>query len=192
MRVRRQTGDNRQIQVKAVNQPLNGRSRLVCQRADQRGARVLSRRLQRVGFKHFRRIRNAKSTLAHPHISRNTRTKHRPNRYDSHLRGQARRGQRQKAAKRCKNHQRTCDLVPAALMPDVAFVELPPQNGDLSRTRTRPPACTTECAADMPANPPPNTMTWADIAGKGDEGTDQMGTDSVSTPHRQSRKLACR
>ena len=53
----------------------------------------------------------------------------------------------------------TCERVPAALMPDVALVELPPQKGDLSSTNTRPPACTTECAADMPAKPPPKTMT---------------------------------
>jgi len=43
-------------------------------------------------------------------------------------------------------------------MPLVAFVELPPQKEDLSRTTTLPPHSITEFAADMPPRPPPTTM----------------------------------
>mmetsp|Transcript_40497 Transcript_40497/g.95215 ORF Transcript_40497/g.95215 Transcript_40497/m.95215 type:complete len:83 (-) Transcript_40497:66-314(-) len=46
-------------------------------------------------------------------------------------------------------------------MPLVAFVELPPQKDDLSRSTTRPPNSSTVLAADMPARPPPTTMAWS-------------------------------
>ena len=40
-----------------------------------------------------------------------------------------------------------------------ALVELPPQKGDLSMTTTLPPCSRIVCAADMPARPPPTTIT---------------------------------
>merc|ERR1719230_2280991 len=46
-------------------------------------------------------------------------------------------------------------LVLAPFMPLVAFVELPPQKADLSRSTTRPPHSTIELPADTPARPPP-------------------------------------
>ena len=57
--------------------------------------------------------------------------------------------------------RRTCVLVSAPLMPEVAFVELPPKNPFLSRRMTLPPFSNTECAADKPDKPPPTTITWA-------------------------------
>ena len=59
-----------------------------------------------------------------------------------------------------------CVEVPAPLIPDVAFVEFPPQKGDLSRTTMRPPCSMTVWAAEKPARPPPTTMHWC--AGKVD------------------------
>merc|ERR1719247_1346512 len=53
-----------------------------------------------------------------------------------------------------------CVFVPAPLMPEVALVELPPQNDDLSKTTVLPPHSTTWFAADIPASPPPTTITW--------------------------------
>mmetsp|Transcript_95234 Transcript_95234/g.149947 ORF Transcript_95234/g.149947 Transcript_95234/m.149947 type:complete len:249 (+) Transcript_95234:1103-1849(+) len=55
-------------------------------------------------------------------------------------------------------------LVPAPLIPLVAFELLPPQNEDLSSKSVLPPHSTTVFPADTPANPPPTTMTW--LAGK--------------------------
>merc|ERR1719502_2476411 len=52
-----------------------------------------------------------------------------------------------------------CVFVPAPLMPEVAFVELPPQKDDLSRSTVRPPHSTAWFAADIPARPPPTTIT---------------------------------
>jgi hypothetical protein len=54
--------------------------------------------------------------------------------------------------------------VPEPLIPDVALVELPPQNGDLSSTTARPPYSRIVCAAEKPASPPPTIMHWC--AGK--------------------------
>ena len=54
-------------------------------------------------------------------------------------------------------------LVPAPLMPLVAFVELPPQKADLSSSTTLPPACSTVCAALWPASPPPTTMIQSEL-----------------------------
>merc|ERR1740121_3339695 len=53
-----------------------------------------------------------------------------------------------------------CVFVSAPLMPLVAFVELPPQNEDLSTNTTLPPHSRTVLAADTPARPPPTTMAW--------------------------------
>jgi hypothetical protein len=50
-------------------------------------------------------------------------------------------------------------FVTAPLIPEVAFVELPPQNGDLSNKSTLPPFSKTVCAAETPASPPPITIT---------------------------------
>ena len=50
--------------------------------------------------------------------------------------------------------------VSAPLMPDVAFVELPPQNGFLSISTTLPPLSRTVCTADRPARPPPITIVY--------------------------------
>merc|ERR1719413_13128 len=55
-------------------------------------------------------------------------------------------------------------FVPAPLMPLVALVLLPPQKEDLSSSTVLPPSSTTVLAADMPARPPPTTITW--FAGK--------------------------
>jgi len=52
-----------------------------------------------------------------------------------------------------------CVRVSAPLIPDVAFVLLPPRKGHLSRSRTRPPCSRTVCTAESPARPPPTTMT---------------------------------
>lgn len=41
-----------------------------------------------------------------------------------------------------------------------ALVEFPPQKELLSKSSVRPPCSTTVLAADMPARPPPTTMTW--------------------------------
>merc|ERR1719350_672287 len=57
-----------------------------------------------------------------------------------------------------------CAFVPAPLMPEVAFVELPPQSADLSSRIVLPPHSTTWLAADMPPRPPPTTITC--FAGK--------------------------
>mmetsp|Transcript_4517 Transcript_4517/g.11345 ORF Transcript_4517/g.11345 Transcript_4517/m.11345 type:complete len:207 (+) Transcript_4517:1130-1750(+) len=54
-----------------------------------------------------------------------------------------------------------CVFVAAPLIPEVAFVELPPQNEDLSMRTTLPPFSRTVFAADMPARPPPTTMAWS-------------------------------
>merc|ERR1719424_1305992 len=55
-----------------------------------------------------------------------------------------------------------CVLVSEPLMPLVALVELPPQNGDLSKRRHLPPCSKIVCAAEKPARPPPTTMhCWA-------------------------------
>lgn len=51
-------------------------------------------------------------------------------------------------------------MVPAPLIPDVAFVEFPPKNEFLSKRRTLPPLSNTVCAADNPERPPPTTITW--------------------------------
>merc|ERR1719355_553480 len=51
-----------------------------------------------------------------------------------------------------------CVLVSEPLMPLVALVELPPQNGDLSSKRHLPPCSRIVCAAENPARPPPTTM----------------------------------
>ena len=53
-----------------------------------------------------------------------------------------------------------CVLVPAPLMPLVALVLFPPQKELLSNKRIRPPFSTTVLAADIPAKPPPTTITW--------------------------------
>merc|ERR1719424_1041990 len=64
-----------------------------------------------------------------------------------------------------------CVLVSEPLMPLVALVELPPQNGDLSRRRHLPPCSRIVWAAEKPARPPPTTMaccagkTHAPVAG---------------------------
>merc|ERR1719486_539825 len=55
-------------------------------------------------------------------------------------------------------------LVSEPLMPLVALVELPPQNGLLSRRRHLPPFSMMVCAAEKPARPPPTTI--ACCAGK--------------------------
>merc|ERR1719224_324078 len=55
-------------------------------------------------------------------------------------------------------------LVSEPLIPLVAFVELPPQKGLLSRRRHLPPCSRMVCAAENPASPPPTTM--ACCAGK--------------------------
>merc|ERR1719313_322018 len=53
-------------------------------------------------------------------------------------------------------------LVSDPLMPLVALVELPPQNGLLSKSRHFPPCSMIVCAAENPARPPPTTMAcWA-------------------------------
>merc|ERR1719408_624089 len=54
-----------------------------------------------------------------------------------------------------------CVLVAAPLMPLVAFVELPPQNDDLSIKTVLPPFSTTVLQAETPARPPPTTITWS-------------------------------
>jgi len=46
------------------------------------------------------------------------------------------------------------------LIPDVAFVEFPPQNFYFSRSKTLPPFSNTVWAADNPAKPPPTTMIY--------------------------------
>lgn len=48
-------------------------------------------------------------------------------------------------------------------IPDVAFVEFPPQNGLHSNKRTLPPCSSTVWAAESPANPPPITITYVAI-----------------------------
>lgn len=57
-----------------------------------------------------------------------------------------------------------CVRVSAPLIPDVAFVLLPPRKGHLSRSMTRPPCSRTVCAAESPARPPPMTMTCSAMA----------------------------
>jgi len=57
-----------------------------------------------------------------------------------------------------------CVLVPAPLIPLVALVLLPPQKELLSSNKVLPPFSTTVFAADIPARPPPTTITW--FAGK--------------------------
>merc|ERR1719454_1096083 len=53
-------------------------------------------------------------------------------------------------------------LVSEPLIPLVALVELPPQNGLLSKRRHFPPCSMTVCAAENPARPPPTTIAcWA-------------------------------
>merc|ERR1719252_49431 len=55
-----------------------------------------------------------------------------------------------------------CVLVSEPLMPLVAFVELPPQKGLLSKRRHFPPCSMKVWAAENPARPPPTTMAcWA-------------------------------
>ena len=51
-----------------------------------------------------------------------------------------------------------CVRVSAPLIPEVAFVLLPPRKGHLSKRSTRPPCSSTVCAAERPARPPPMTM----------------------------------
>jgi hypothetical protein len=46
------------------------------------------------------------------------------------------------------------------LIPDVALVEFPPKNADLSNITTDPPFSNIVCAAERPARPPPMTMTF--------------------------------
>ncbi len=50
-------------------------------------------------------------------------------------------------------------LVKAPLIPEVALVELPPQNGFFSKRTTLAPCSNTVWAADKPARPPPITIT---------------------------------
>merc|ERR1719181_77028 len=57
-----------------------------------------------------------------------------------------------------------CDFVHAPLMPLVAFVELPPQKGLLSRRRALPPCSKMVWHAEKPERPPPTTI--ACCAGK--------------------------
>mmetsp|Transcript_63205 Transcript_63205/g.203734 ORF Transcript_63205/g.203734 Transcript_63205/m.203734 type:complete len:333 (-) Transcript_63205:585-1583(-) len=54
-----------------------------------------------------------------------------------------------------------CTRVPHALMPLVAFAELPPQAGSFSRSVTWARACDAWIAALTPARPPPTTTTCA-------------------------------
>merc|ERR1719473_73072 len=55
-----------------------------------------------------------------------------------------------------------CVFVSAPLIPLVALVEFPPQNGDLSRRIQFPPCSSTVCDAENPARPPPTTIAcWA-------------------------------
>jgi len=49
-------------------------------------------------------------------------------------------------------------VVPAPLIPDVALVEFPPQNGFLSTNKAFPPLSRTVWIAESPANPPPTTI----------------------------------
>merc|ERR1719299_313863 len=64
-----------------------------------------------------------------------------------------------------------CVLVSEPLIPLVAFVEFPPQKGDLSSRRHLPPCSRMVCAAEKPARPPPTTIaccagkTQAPVAG---------------------------
>merc|ERR1719326_16009 len=51
-----------------------------------------------------------------------------------------------------------CVFVSEPLMPLVALVELPPQNGLLSRRRHLSPCSMTVWAAEKPARPPPTTI----------------------------------
>jgi hypothetical protein len=55
-----------------------------------------------------------------------------------------------------------CERVFDPLIPDVAFVELPPQKDDLSRRTTRPPHSRIVFAAETPARPPPTTTAWCE------------------------------
>src|SRR5690349_6674254 len=73
-------------------------------------------------------------------------------------------------------------LVPAPLMPEVAFVELPPRKLFLSKTKTLPPRSKTVCAADRPDRPPPRTMTKLMAPRERDE------THTVSPKTQQSRR----
>merc|ERR1719272_440124 len=57
-----------------------------------------------------------------------------------------------------------CVFVSEPLIPLGALVELPPQNGLLSKRRHLPPCSKMVCAAEKPARPPPTTM--ACCAGK--------------------------
>merc|ERR1719149_1274 len=81
-----------------------------------------------------------------------------------------------------------CVLVSEPLMPLVALVELPPQNGDLSRRRHLPPCSKIVCAAEKPARPPPTTMhCWAGKTHAPDATTD-MSVDQPRADSTVSKK----
>merc|ERR1719215_127384 len=76
-----------------------------------------------------------------------------------------------------------CVFVAAPLMPLVAFVELPPQNDDLSKRTTLPPFSRIVLAADMPARPPPTTMAWLlgkTVAMAGGQKEDKGGANNLN------------
>ena len=71
------------------------------------------------------------------------------------------------------------------MMPDVAFVELPPRKLFLSSSITRPPRSRTVCAAERPERPPPTTITCAMVTGSAAKGL--VGTNAISDPRLRTR-----